>query len=235
MAEIKIDHLVKKYGHTVILNDVSCHLRNGIVGLLGRNGAGKTTLIKILVTLLTPNEGHVEINQVPISEVKQIRRIIGYLPQDFQIYNNMQVKEALNYLGLLSEINQGELTNRISQLLAQLDLTAYTHQKIKKLSGGLKQRVGIAQALLNNPQVLVIDEPTVGLDPEERDRFKKLLIQMSEDRIILLSTHIVSDIAEISNQLLVLENGRFLFTGETKDFALNPKQLEEKYLGLIRK
>lgn len=234
MTQIRAVNLSKQFKTKVILNQLNFTLSNGVVGLLGRNGAGKTTLMKIIATLLRQSSGNVFINDIPITKFKQIRKMIGYLPQDFQFYNNMKVNDVLIYLGLLSEIPLATLKKRVKILLQCLDLEQYIHYKIKELSGGLKQRVGIAQALLNDPEVLIVDEPTVGLDPEERDNFRHFIGELGRRRIVIFSTHIVEDIANISDQLLIIDQGELIFQGQTTDFSSARETLEPKYLALIR-
>lgn len=234
MTEVRVTNLTKSFKKKQVLNHINFEISTGVVGLLGRNGAGKTTLMKLIATLLKQDTGEILINQIATTEVRKARALIGYLPQNFQFYRNMRVEDALIYLGLLSEIKTTILTDRVEELLAKLNLTQYRNYKIKELSGGLKQRVGIAQALLNDPQVLIVDEPTVGLDPEERDNFRQLIGKLGTQRVVIFSTHIVEDIAHISDQLLILENGSLVFKGKTSDFAKRPEQLEPKYLALIR-
>lgn len=234
MTQICAVKLSKQFKTKVVLNQLSFTLTDGVVGLLGRNGAGKTTLMKIIATLLRQSSGDVFINDIPVTKVKQIREMIGYLPQDFQFYNNMKVNDALIYLGLLSEMPLAALKMRIEILLQRLNLEQYAHYKIKELSGGLKQRVGIAQALLNDPKVLIVDEPTVGLDPEERDNFRRFIGELGQRRIVIFSTHIVEDIAHISDQLLIIDQGGLIFQGQTTDFSPEREALEPKYLALIR-
>ncbi|MFD0897727.1 ATP-binding cassette domain-containing protein [Loigolactobacillus binensis] len=234
MTTIQVCELTKSFKGTTVLNQLNFTLTNGVVGLLGRNGAGKTTLMKIIATLLRQSSGLVMIDQAPVTNVRQVRQMIGYLPQNFQIYRNMRVVDALTYLGLLSELEPATLAQRIDRLLIRLNLGKYRQYKIKELSGGLKQRVGIAQALLNEPKILIIDEPTVGLDPEERDNFRRLIGELGDQRIVIFSTHIVEDIARISDQLVILEGGTVAFAGPTATFAADPDELETKYLALIR-
>ena len=192
--EIKIEHLNKNYGKRSALKDISLHIPVGMYGLLGENGSGKTTLMRILATMLEASTGTVQINGVDIKNKKEIRKMIGYLPQEFSIYPNMTVYSALDYLGILSELPKHIRKQRINELLRQVNLEQERNKKFKNLSGGMKRRFGIAQALLNNPPILIIDEPTAGLDPEERLRFYNLLSELAMNRIILLSTHIASDI-----------------------------------------
>ena len=184
--EIIINNLSKNYGKRAALEKVSLTTPSGMYGLLGRNGAGKTSLMRILATLSVPSGGEISMNGIPIKETEKIREIVGYLPQDFSFYRNMSVYDAMDYLGLLSNIPDKIRKERISELLEQVNLKADMRTKIKALSGGMKRRLGIAQALLHNPQILIVDEPTAGLDPEERIRFRNLLSEFAEDRIVIL-------------------------------------------------
>lgn len=211
--EIRMEHLHKSYGKRTVLKDVSLSIPVGMYGLLGENGAGKTTLMRILATLLEPSQGSIRINGLDIRNKKEIRRIIGYLPQEFSMYPNMSVYAALDYLGILAEIPKKIRKQRILELLKQVNLEQEKHKRFKNLSGGMKRRFGIAQALLNDPKVLIIDEPTAGLDPEERLRFYNLLSELAADRIILLSTHIAADIEATCMEAAVLCSGEVIFTG----------------------
>lgn len=215
--EIKIEHLNKNYGKRSALKDISLHIPVGMYGLLGENGAGKTTLMRILATMLEASTGTVQINGVDIKNKKEIRKMIGYLPQEFSIYPNMTVYSVLDYLGILSELPKHIRKQRINELLRQVNLEQERNKKFKNLSGGMKRRFGIAQALLNNPQILIIDEPTAGLDPEERLRFYNLLSELAMDRIILLSTHIASDIEATCSNVAVLSSGTVIFEGQVKN------------------
>ena len=192
--EIIIENLNKKYGKQEVLKNVCLHIPVGMYGLLGENGAGKTTLMRILATILEPSAGTVKIDGIDSKQKKDIRKIIGYLPQEFSVYPHMSVYSALDYLGILAELPKQERKRRINELLKQVNLEQERNKKFKNLSGGMKRRFGIAQALLNQPKVLIIDEPTAGLDPEERLRFYNLLSELAAERIILLSTHIAGDI-----------------------------------------
>ena len=212
--EIKIEHLNKNYGKQSALKDISLHIPVGMYGLLGENGAGKTTLMRILATMLELSTGTVKINGIDIKNKKEIRKIIGYLPQEFSVYPNMSVYSALDYLGILAELPKNIRRQRIDELLKQVNLEQEKNKKIKNLSGGMKRRFGIAQALLNNPKILIIDEPTAGLDPEERLRFYSLLSELAVDRIVLLSTHIAGDIEATCSKVAVLCSGEVVFEGQ---------------------
>lgn len=223
--EIVINNLSKNYGKKSALKNVSVTIHSGMYGLLGRNGAGKTSLMRILATLSVPSSGEISMNGIPIKETTKIREIVGYLPQDFSFYRNMSVYGAMDYLGLLSNIPDKVRKERISALLEQVNLKENVRTKVKALSGGMKRRLGIAQALLHNPQILIVDEPTAGLDPEERVRFRNLLSEFAEDRIVILSTHISSDVESSCENIGVLDNGRMIWSGGTEGLV---KQAEGK-------
>ena len=223
--EIVINNLSKNYGKKSALKNVSVTIHSGMYGLLGRNGAGKTSLMRILATLSVPSSGEISMNGIPIKETTKIREIVGYLPQDFSFYRNMSVYGAMDYLGLLSNIPDKVRKERISALLEQVNLKENVRTKLKALSGGMKRRLGIAQALLHNPQILIVDEPTAGLDPEERIRFRNLLSEFAEDRIVILSTHISSDVESSCENIGVLDNGRMIWSGGTEGLV---KQAEGK-------
>ncbi len=215
--EILISNLSKNYGKKTALKEVSMTIHSGMYGLLGRNGAGKTSLMRILATLSMPSSGEVSINGVSLKDTTKIREMVGYLPQDFSFYRNMSVYGAMDYLGLLSNISDNIRKDRIVTLLEQVNLIDDAKTKIKALSGGMKRRLGIAQALLHNPQILIVDEPTAGLDPEERIRFRNLLSEFADERIVILSTHISSDVESVCEKIGVLNNGRLIWDGSTEE------------------
>lgn len=215
--EIVIDNLSKRYGKKEAIKNLSLKIPSGMYGLLGRNGAGKTSLMRILAALSVPTNGDIWLNGVSMKETAKIREMVGYLPQDFSMYRSMTVLGAMDYLGLLSDIPKEIRKERIDELLEKVNLKDNARTKIKALSGGMKRRLGIAQALLHNPQILIVDEPTTGLDPEERIRFRNLLSNFADDRIVLLSTHIASDIESICDGVAVLNDGRLLFHGSTEE------------------
>lgn len=218
-AQIKIEHLNQYYGKKQALHDVNLTIQQGMFGLLGRNGAGKTTLMKVLAALLPKTEGEVTVCGIPIEDTAQIRRMTGYLPQDFSMYPNLSVYEAMDYLGVLSGLSTAERKKRIPELLERVNLTEHKKKKVKALSGGMKRRLGIAQAILHNPKILIVDEPTAGLDPEERVRFRNLLCETAEERIVILSTHIVGDIEATCEQIAVLNEGEVLYQGSVAGFV----------------
>ncbi len=217
--EIHIRHLYKSYGKKQALNDINLDIGTGMFGLLGRNGAGKTTLMKTLATLHMKNSGNVTVCGIPIEQAKEIRRCVGYLPQDFAVYPNMTVYSAMDYLGTLSGLPASIRRERIPQLLRQVNLEDRHKMKFKALSGGMKRRLGIAQAILHDPQVLIVDEPTAGLDPEERIRFRNLLSELAEDRIVILSTHIVGDIEATCERIAVLDQGQLKYAGTAQELT----------------
>ena len=223
--EIVIKNLSKNYGRKAALKNVSVTIHSGMYGLLGRNGAGKTSLMRILATLSVPSGGEVSMNGISIKETGKIREIIGYLQQNFSFYRNMSVYDAMDYLGLLSNLPDKIRKERIVSLLERVNLKENMRTKIKVLSGGMRQRLGIAQALLHDPQILIVDEPTAGLDPEERIRFRNLLSEFAEDRIVILSTHISSDVEASCENIGVLDNGKMIWNGATEELV---KQAEGK-------
>ena len=223
--EIVIKNLSKNYGRKAALKNVSVTIHSGMYGLLGRNGAGKTSLMRILATLSVPSGGEVSMNGIPINETGKIREIVGYLSQNFSFYRNMSVYDAMDYLGLLSNLPDKIRKERIASLLEQVNLKENMRTKIKALSGGMKQRLGIAQALLHDPQILIMDEPTAGLDPEERIRFRNMLSEFAEDRIVILSTHISSDVETSCENIGVLDNGKMIWNGAAEELI---KQAEGK-------
>ena len=223
--EIIINNLSKRYGKKEVLTNISLTIPEGMYGLLGRNGAGKTSFMRILATLSIPTNGDIQMNGVSIKETTKVREMIGYLPQDFSIYKNMTVFGALDYLGLLSNLPNKIRKERIYTLLEQVHLKDNAKTKVKALSGGMKRRLGIAQALLHNPQILIVDEPTAGLDPEERIHFRNLLSDFSDGRIVILSTHIASDIESTCQNVAVLNKGNILFHGSTETLR---KQADHK-------
>lgn len=218
--EIIIKRLNQYYGRKKVLHDIDLEIETGMYGLLGRNGAGKSTLMKTLVTLLPVKEGAVRMAGISIEKRKEIRGIVGYLPQEFSMYGNMTVYEAMDYLAVLAEMKKAERKQRILDLLEQVNLLPYQKTKVKAMSGGMKRRLGIAQALLNDPKILIVDEPTAGLDPEERLRFRNLLSEISEDKIVLLSTHIAGDIEAVAERLAIMDEGRIAFSGDVSQLLL---------------
>jgi ABC-type multidrug transport system ATPase subunit len=218
MMNITINQLDKTYRAGVhALDDVTLTITGGMFGLLGPNGAGKTTLMRILAGILRPTSGKLQIGEYNGSTEQgrnAIKRVLGYLPQDFGVYPDLSAREFLDYIGILKGLdNRTARHQRVEELLEIVSLTPVSHRKLKTFSGGMKRRIGIAQALLNDPQLLIVDEPTAGLDPEERIRFRNLLSVLGGNRTILLSTHIVEDIAQTCQKLAVLRGGHIIFQG----------------------
>ncbi|RUT46205.1 ABC transporter ATP-binding protein [Paenibacillus anaericanus] len=217
--QIEISNLNKFYGKKHALQNINLSIGQGMFGLLGRNGAGKTTLMKTLATLLNKKSGDITVCGIPIQNAKEICRITGYLPQEFSMYPSMKVYEAMDYLGVLSGLDCKTRKGRIPGLLEKVNLGDHHRTKVKALSGGMKRRLGIAQAILHDPKVLIVDEPTAGLDPEERIRFRNLLCELAEERIVILSTHIVGDIEATCEDIAIMDNGKLLYKGTVKELT----------------
>ena len=208
--ELELKNVSKEFSGVHAVNHVSFSMKKGVYGLLGVNGAGKTTLMRMLCTLIRPTTGEILWNGKNIFEMgADYRNVLGYLPQDFGYYPDLSIYDYMMYIASIKGIRQGAARKRAKQLLDQVGLTKYERRKMKTLSGGMARRVGIAQAMLNNPKILVLDEPTAGLDPNERIRFRNLTSELAKERLVLLSTHIVSDVEFIANQIMLMKNGRF--------------------------
>jgi ABC-type multidrug transport system ATPase subunit len=207
---LSISHLSKQYRRDFWgLRDFDLELNPGVIGLLGPNGAGKSTLLRILATVTQPTEGTVEWKGTNIlKSPDKLRAVLGYLPQNFGIYPNLTAMEFLEYMAAIKGMDAKTARHRIDELLVVVNLVNAARRPLGGYSGGMKQRVGIAQALLNDPQLLIVDEPTVGLDPEERVRFRNLLSHLAGDRIVILSTHIVSDVEATATEIVVINKGR---------------------------
>ena len=214
---IKITDLSKNFGSKQALKNISLDINQGMFGLLGPNGAGKTTLMKIISTLLKKNCGEVTVCGIPVEKSSEIRELIGYLPQDFSMYGNMNAYEALDYLATLSGMKKSERKTKVPELLEKVNLLEQRKTKVKAMSGGMKRRLGIAQSMIHDPKVIIVDEPTAGLDPEERVRFRNLLCEIAKDRIVLLSTHIVGDIEATCEEIAVLNQGEIVFRGTVRE------------------
>ncbi len=217
--KLEICGIGKRYkGDVWGISDLSLEIETGILGLLGPNGAGKSTLMRILATVTKATTGFVKWDGVDITtSPNEVRKVLGYLPQDFGIYPNLNPVEFLSYLAAARGISGRSATRRIDNLLDLVNLTDARKRSLGSLSGGMKQRVGIAQALLNDPKLLIVDEPTAGLDPEERARFRGLLAELAGDRVVILSSHIVSDIEAAATSIAVIKQGRLRFQGVPED------------------
>ena len=220
---VVLEQVTKRYGAREALCGVDLRLDGGMVGLLGPNGAGKTTLLRIVATLLRPTSGHVYVDGTDLVDGRQRRAVrarLGYLPQDVGVYPDLTGREFLDYMSLLKQVhNRGVRRQQIEALISTVHLAENADRKVGTYSGGMKRRLGIAQALLGNPRLLIVDEPTAGLDPEERIRLRSLLTRLAGDRVVLLSTHVVEDIAHTCERVVVLESGRIAFDGPTSDLA----------------
>lgn len=215
MLELTLDQVTKRYGEKAAVNRVSCTLNQGVYGLLGANGSGKTTLLRVICGILEATEGRVCYGGSPIRELgAEYRRILGYLPQEFGYYPEFTARRFLLYLAALKAMPRQEAEARVEELLETVELVREAKRKIKTFSGGMVRRLGIAQALLNQPEVLILDEPTAGLDPGERIRFRNIISSLSKERIIILSTHIVSDVEFIADKILMMKGGELLATGD---------------------
>lgn len=207
-----VNNVSKKYGSFYALKDINLEFNNGVYALLAPNGAGKTTLIKLLTTLIFPTSGEILYKGIDIVSLDgEYRDIIGYLPQDFGYYRNYTPRKFLLYLAALKVIKKEDAVEKVKEVLKVVSLENVENKKMKGFSGGMIQRVGIAQALLNDPKILILDEPTAGLDPKERVRFRNLLSDLSRDRIVIISTHIVSDIEFISNEVIMIKDHKILY------------------------
>lgn len=218
--ELCIEHITKKFRDIVAVDDISLRITPGVWGLLGANGAGKTTLMRMIAGIMKPTSGKILYDGIPINQLKEkYRDVFGYLPQEFGFYPEFTVKDYLEYVSVLKGLGAKESKCRIHELMERLTLSAVRNKKIAKLSGGMKRRVGIAQALLNDPEILILDEPTSGLDPGERVHFRNLLSEFAHDRIVLISTHIVPDVEYIANQNAVMKEGRLIAKGTTEELV----------------
>lgn len=216
--ELKIENLSKDFQGVTAVSHLTYTMKNGVYGLLGVNGAGKTTLMRMLCTLLKPTEGRIYCNGADIFEMgAEYRNLLGYLPQDFGFYPDLTVKDYLLYIASIKGVHKAAAKKRVKELLSEVGLAKAQEKKMRKLSGGMKRRAGIAQAMLNMPEILILDEPTAGLDPNERIRFKNLISGLAQDRLVLLSTHIVSDVEAVANEILLMKDGELVRTGMSEE------------------
>ena len=242
--ELKVTQLTKQYGLKTAVDHLDITLSNGVYGLLGANGAGKTTLMRLLCNIQTPTFGKITLDGKDISVLgERYRNLLGYLPQHFRYYPAFTAWDFLMYVATLKGLSEKQAKNKTSELLEAVDLSKEGHHKIKTFSGGMKQRLGIAQAMLNNPRILILDEPTAGLDPKERVRFRNLISAFSKDRIVILSTHIVSDVEFIAEEIIMMKAGRVLHFGRPQEITeeiegyvwecMVPTRYAEQYSGTL--
>ncbi|AZS15683.1 ABC transporter ATP-binding protein [Paenibacillus lutimineralis] len=225
--ELKFDHIKKIYGRQTALDNFSATLSEGVYGLLGHNGAGKTTLISILIGILEATEGSILLDGIDVKQMgSQYLDRIGYLPQYPLFYKNFRTDEFLKYMCALKGIPKSQVNSRLEEVLELVNLTDAYKKKVGALSGGMRQRLGIAQAILNKPDILVLDEPTAGLDPGERIRFRNIISRLSKDKLVLLATHIVPDVEYIAKEILILNKGQLVMQG-------SPEQLEKSVEGKV--
>ena len=229
--ELIIDQISKQYETKIAVDHISVTLQKGVYGLLGSNGAGKTTLMRMICGILKPTNGPISFDGVDVSE-ENYRSIWGYLPQDFGYYPEFTGMDFLLYMSALKGIEKSQAKRKTKELLQLVSLQDVAKKKIKTYSGGMKQRLGIAQTLLNQPKLLVLDEPTAGLDPKERVRFRNLIADLGKESIVLLSTHIVSDIEHIANKVLIMKDGQLIYQDKWDD---SKGTLEDFYLQHIDK
>lgn len=216
--QLTLDRLTKQYGSKIALDRINAIFEPGIYGLLGANGAGKTTMMRLICDILKPTSGEVTFNGTNIRDMgESYRAVIGYLPQDFGYYPNFTAMNFLLYMASLKGLNARYAKEKSMDLLETLNLSEVKDKKIKTFSGGMKQRLGIAQAFLNDPQILILDEPTAGLDPKERVKFRNLISSFAENKIVILSTHIVTDVEYIADEILMIKNGTLLRKGAEND------------------
>ena len=228
--ELILEQVTKQYPGTVAVDRVSADLRPGVIGLLGSNGAGKTTLMRMICGIIKPTSGTICFrygNYTLNASDEMYRDALGYLPQDFGYYPNFTGREFLMYVAALKGIDKGAAKRKSEELLKIVSLEKAANKKIKSYSGGMKQRLGIAQAVLNDPRILILDEPTAGLDPKERVRFRNLIAELGKDAIVILSTHIVSDVEHIADRIIMMKDGSIIFDGRGTDIR---EDLESFYL-----
>ena len=212
--ELILTDLTKEFGTFVAVDHINLTMTKGVYGLLGVNGAGKTTLMRMICTLLKPTNGSITCDGKDIFRMGgEYRSLLGYLPQDFGFYPEFTVKDYLLYIASIKGVRPIVARKRVKELISKVGLTKVANKKMKKLSGGMKRRAGIAQAMLNDPKILILDEPTAGLDPNERIRFRKLISELAEERLVLLSTHIVSDIEYVASEVWLMKDGKMVQTG----------------------
>ena len=223
--ELNITNLTKEFAGMQAVNHLNITMGSGVYGLLGVNGAGKTTLMRMLCTLLRPTSGEITCDGKEIFAMDgEYRKLLGYLPQDFGFYPEFTVEDYLHYIATIKGLRPIVAQKRVKEMIGAVGLKKAAHKKMKKLSGGMKRRAGIAQAMLNDPKILILDEPTAGLDPNERIRFRNLISELAEERLVLLSTHIVSDVEYIANEILLMRDGELVHRGTAEELISSMQQ-----------
>jgi len=231
MHELELVKLQKNFQEKIAVESISMRFQHGVYGLLGENGAGKTTLMRMICGILEPSGGEILCDGMRIGKMGgEYRSLLGYLPQDFGYYEDFTAQRFLNYMAALKALPEDYAKKRIEELLDMVDLSAVRKKKIKTFSGGMIRRLGIVQALLNDPEILVLDEPTSGLDPKERVRFRNIISSLGKNRLVILSTHIVSDVEYIADQIMIMKNGRMIRTGTEAQMAEEVKDCVWKCL-----
>lgn len=210
--KLTVNGITKQYKNKTAVDQISFQLTEGVTGLLGANGAGKTTLMRMASGILTPTSGSVDADGIPV-DTEEYRALLGYLPQDFGYYPEFTAREFVQYVAALKGIEKKKAKKKTEEILELVGLSDVAGKRIRTYSGGMKQRVGIAQALVNDPKILILDEPTAGLDPKERVRFRNLIAEIGKDTIVLFSTHIVSDVEHIASNLLMMREGKLIYEG----------------------
>lgn len=233
--ELVLDRVSKQYQNKIAVDRISTILRPGVIGLLGANGAGKTTLMRMICGILKPSSGTITFEGLDVSE-EMYRDVLGYLPQDFGYYPNFTGRDFLMYMSALKGIEKSAARRKCDELLKTVNLERVANKKIKTYSGGMKQRLGIAQAVLNDPKILILDEPTAGLDPKERVHFRNLIAELGKDSFIILSTHIVSDVEQIAERILMMKDGQFVYDGTLEEMGMDMeafylKEFSEEFSG----
>ena len=227
--ELTADRLTKQYKNKIAVDRISFTLTNGVTGLIGANGAGKTTLMRLLSGILIPTSGTVTCDGMDV-DTEEYRDLLGYLPQEFGYYPEFSGRDFMLYMSAVKGLANPDAKHKTEELIELVGLKDAARKKVRTYSGGMKQRLGIAQALLNDPQVLIMDEPTAGLDPQERIRFRELISGLGEDRIVLLSTHIVSDLEHIADRLMIMKAGRLIWQGR---WEAGKEDMETFYISII--
>jgi ABC-2 type transport system ATP-binding protein len=233
--ELQLQNLSKSYGDKAAVDNISVNLTQGVYGLLGVNGSGKTTLMRMICGVLKPTSGNISLDGRKIQDLgENYYALLGYMPQDFGFYPDFTAREFMMYIAAVKGLDKNNAKRRTDTLLYMVNLQEVANKKIKSFSGGMKQRLGIAQAELNEPSILILDEPTAGLDPKERVRFRNIISDFAKEKIVILSTHIVSDVASIANTILMMKQGRFILQEPLANVANGVNELEDLFLNYFQ-